>query len=198
MAPSQVVRKRLENLMVEDARIIFKNFAGEERQFNPAGERNFALVIDNSIAPAMINDGWNIKYLKAREEDDEPQAILKVKVSYKRKPPTIVLITSKANGEKVRQTLPEDLIDMLDYIDIAKVDLIVNPSWYDFNGRQGYSAYLKSIYITMLQDDLEKKYADIPEVSPAEVQHELEQGFDPFGEPLIDLGEVDEQRELTR
>ena len=192
MAPSQVLRKRLENLMVEDARILFRNFAGEERQFNPAGERNFTLVIDNAIAPMMANDGWNIKYLKPKEEGDQPQAILRVKVSYKRKPPTIVLITEKGGGEKSRTTLPEDMIDMLDYIDIAKVDLIVNPSWYDFNGRQGYSAYLKSIYVTMLQDDLEKKYADIPEVNPANVQKELSDGFDPaYNEPLIDLGEFD-------
>ena len=190
---SNVVRKRLENLMVEDARIIFRNFAGEEKQFNPAGERNFNLVIDNAIAPAMINDGWNIKYLKPREDGEDPQAILKVKVSYKRKPPTVVMISSRG-----RTTLPEDMIDMLDYVDIAKVDLIVNPSWYDFNGRQGYSAYLKSIYVTILEDDLEKKYADIPEVGASEVQEALEQGFDPFGEPLIDLGEVDERRALTR
>jgi hypothetical protein len=88
---------------------------------------------------------------------------------------------------------------MLDYIDIAKVDLVVNPSWYDFNGRQGYSAYLKAIYVTMLQDDLEKKYADIPEANPEEKQMALEQGIDPWGEPLLDLGEIDEpQRELER
>jgi hypothetical protein len=184
---STAIRKRLENLMVEDARIIFRNFAGEEKQFNPAGERNFALVIDNAVAPAMMEDGWNIKYLKPREEGDDPQAMLKVKVSYKRKPPTVVLISSKG-----RTTLPEDMIEMLDYIDIAKVDLIVNPSWYDFNGRQGYSAYLKSIYVTILEDDLEKKYADIPEITPAEGRLALEQGIDPWGEPLIDLGEIDE------
>lgn len=191
---STAIRKRLENLMVEDARIIFRNFAGEEKQFNPAGERNFALVIDNAIAPAMMEDGWNVKYLKAREEGEDPQAMLKVKVSYKRQPPKVVLISSKG-----RTTLPEDMIEMLDYIDIAKVDLIVNPSWYDFNGRQGYSAYLKSIYVTILEDDLEKKYADIPEITPTESRLALEQGFDPYGEPLIDLGEIDEpQRELER
>lgn len=191
---STAIRKRLENLMVEDARIIFRNFAGEEKQFNPAGERNFALVIDNSIAPAMMEDGWNIKYLKAREEGEEPQAMLKVKVSYKRQPPKVILVSSKG-----RTTLPEDMVEMLDYIDIAKVDLIVNPSWYDFNGRQGYSAYLKSIYVTILEDDLEKKYADIPEITPAETRLALEQGVDPWGEPLLDLGEIDEpQRELER
>ncbi len=195
---STEIRKRLDNLIVEDARIIFRNFAGEEKQFNPAGERNFALVIDNAIAPAMINDGWNIKFLKPREEGDDPQAMLKVKVSYKRKPPTVVLITQKGNG-KVRTTLPEDMIEMLDYIDIAKVDLVVNPSWYDFNGRQGYSAYLKSIYVTLLQDDLEKKYADIPEANPEESQMALEQGVDPWGEPLLDLGEIDEpQRAINQ
>jgi hypothetical protein len=44
----------------------------------------------------------------------------------------------------------------------------------------------------MLQDDLEKKYADIPEVNPANVQKELSDGFDPaYNEPLIDLGEFD-------
>lgn len=180
-----VVRKRLENLMTEDARIIFRNFAGEEKQFNPAGERNFNLVIDNNVAEFMREDGWNVKYLKPREEGEDPQAILKVKVSYKRKAPTVVLISSKG-----RTNLDEDLIDMLDYVDIEKVDLIVQPSWYDFNGRQGYSAYLKSIFITILEDELEQKYKDIPEVEVGQLA--ISQGDNPWGEPLIDLGEVDE------
>ena len=30
-------------IFVENARIIFRNFSGEERKFNPAGNRNFGL-----------------------------------------------------------------------------------------------------------------------------------------------------------
>ena len=32
-------------LQINDARIVFKNFRGEDRKFNKEGDRNFALLI---------------------------------------------------------------------------------------------------------------------------------------------------------
>lgn len=179
MAPT----KRLSNLTVRDARIIFKNFSGAEQQFNAKGDRNFNLVVDPESAEAMREDGWNIKYLKAREEGELPQPILKVKVSYKGRPPRVVMITSRG-----RTNLDEESIAVLDYADIEKIDLILNPYSWVVSGNAGITAYLHAIYVTIREDELERQYADIPEIGPGGQQLAIEAN-NPWGDGLEDLGE---------
>ena len=39
----------MENIIVENAKIAFKNFSGKEGQFNPEGKRNFCLILDPEL-----------------------------------------------------------------------------------------------------------------------------------------------------
>lgn len=173
------------NVTIENARIFFKNFAGREGQYNQEGDRNFGVALDEDSATAMAGDGWNVKYLRARDEGDTPQAWVPVSVSFRNRPPRVVLITHRYNKElgdfeQIRVTLPEDMVEMVDYADIAHVDLMLNPYAYSVNGRSGVKAYLKSIFITINMDELERKYASIEEVdiSGAPLQIEAAPSFD--------------------
>lgn len=151
-------------VVMEGMTIVFRNFAGKEQQYNKPGDRNFAVLLDPDTAEAMLADGWNVKYLKVREDDlaedpnAVPQAYLKVTVKYseKAKPPTIVLITSRG-----KTNLGQDTIEQLDWVDIQNVDLIIRPYEWDVNGKTGVSAYLKSMYVTIEEDELAQKYADM-------------------------------------
>ena len=147
-------------VLMEGVRIIFKNFTGKEGQYNREGDRNFAVLLDENVATAMVTDGWNVKWLKPRDdsEDDTPQAYLQVSVNFKGRPPRIVLITSRG-----RTNLDEDAIEMLDWADIINVDLIVRPYEWTVNGKVGIKAYLQSIYVTIEEDPLEMKYAEMDE-----------------------------------
>ena len=65
-------KKFINNIIIEGGRIIFRNFAGEESKFNRAGNRNFCAIISNDMVDQLKEDGWNIKQLPPREEDDYP------------------------------------------------------------------------------------------------------------------------------
>lgn len=160
--------KRLPNLMLEDVRIMFRNFAGNPTKFDPiGGKRTFAVALeDQAIAEALLNDGWNVKFLKPRDEDEQPLPYLQVKVRLDGdRPANVVMITSRG-----RTTLDESTAALLDYADIATIDMILNPFNWDVNGKQGVTAYLKSIYVTILEDELTLKYADIREISGNETR----------------------------
>lgn len=148
-------------VMMEGVRIIFRNFSGKEGQYNREGDRNFAVLLGDDVANQMAQDGWNAKWLKPREnaedeEEETPQAYLQVSVNFKGRPPRIVMITSRG-----RTNLDEDTIQMLDWADIINVDLIIRPYEWEVSGKTGTKAYLQSIYATIEEDELEKKYAEL-------------------------------------
>lgn len=152
--------KFINTAQIDDAQIRFRNFSGNAGQYNAQGQRNFCVLLPEDVAMAMAQDGWNVKYLKAREDGDIPQAYIKVKANFSGpRPPKIWMITSKG-----RRQLDEDLVSILDWADFAKVDLIITPYKYDVNGNQGVSAYLQTLFVTIREDELEQRYSDVPEV----------------------------------
>jgi hypothetical protein len=148
-----------DRITFDDARILFRNFAGRETKYNREGDRNFCVVIPDELVEPLRADGWNVKQLPPRE-DYEPLHYMKVSLNFKgRTPPKIVIITSRG-----RTDIDQSLVEMLDFADMARVDLIVNPYNWSVNGGTGVSAYLKTMFFTIREDELELRYADVPEI----------------------------------
>ena len=146
----------MNNLTFEDARIVFRNFAGKATKFNNNGNRNFCVVIeDEERALALIEEGWNVKRFKPRDDDDEPNYYIQVAVNFDYNPPAVYLLC----GEK-RTALNEDTIDTLDHAEYRTADLIIRPYCWDVGDKSGIKAYLKTMYVTVEEDELARKYAD--------------------------------------
>lgn len=146
------------NVTIEDVTIAFRNFAGKEDVYNREGDRNFAIILDPDLAARMQQDGWNIKFLRAREEGDEPTPYIQVAVSYKNRPPKIALVTSKGISY-----LGEDQVEMLDWVDIETADVTLNPYEWVVNGKSGVKAYLQTLYLKILEDYLQTKWENYVE-----------------------------------
>lgn len=155
-----MAKSNINPVVIEDTRIMFRNFTGAKGQYNAEGDRNFCVPLDADIAAEMKAVGWNIKQLAPREDGDAPQDYIKVKVSYKenQRPPKVVLVTSRGKNE-----LTEDTVSVLDWADISKVDLIISPYEWTVRESSGVTAYLKSIFVHIVEDELDLKYADLPE-----------------------------------
>lgn len=155
--------ERLPNAILENVRLGFRNFAGKEDQYNREGDRNFAIFFDDEnrrVAEALQADGYNIKMTRMRDdiEDYEPVPFLKVKVSYKVRAPKIFLVTKRG-----KTPIGEGEVSMLDWVEYTNVDVVINPYYYEMNGG-GITAYLQSMYITIVEDALDEKYGDTPTV----------------------------------
>jgi hypothetical protein len=146
-------------VLLEGIRIIFRNFEGKEGPYNSAGSRTFAVLLpDDKIAEVMATDGWNVKWLKPREdeEDEKPQPYLPVAIRFDVFPPRVVLVTSRG-----RTNLDDNSIAMLDWANIINVDLIVRGYPWEVNEKKGLKAYVQSLYVTIEEDALEMKYSEV-------------------------------------
>lgn len=165
---------QLQPVLMEGVKIIFRNFKGAEGQYNREGVKNFGVILPEDVAAAMANDGWNVKRLRPSEEEKE-QGIeqgppwLPVECAFdKGRPPKVVMITSRG-----KTILDDETVEQLDYAEIAedpqtslpKCDLIVRPFAWGPNamGASGVKAYLKSMFVTIDEDDLERKYGEMDE-----------------------------------
>ena len=148
-------------LQIDDARIIYRNFAGAASKFNREGDRNFSIVIpDQVMADALVNEGWNVKIKAPREDGDVPFMTLPVKVKFNDRGPNVYLQT----GNRMNR-LDEDSIACLDQIDIVSVDLDVRPyDWVLYEGtkdeKRGRSAYLQSIKVVQDVDRFASRFAE--------------------------------------
>lgn len=145
---------------IKDAKIRWRNFAGREAKFNAKGNRNFTIFLEQRDAEALSDMGLNVKTLPPREEGQPQQDILKVKVNFNGRPPRLVLVTHKG-----RTQLDEETAMLLDTAEIQKVDLILSPYHWDIEGNSGVAVSLKAIYMTIVEDELEMMYSDLPEAT---------------------------------
>lgn len=135
----------------------WRNFSGAEK-FNEAGKRTFNIKLDESVALQMKEDGFNVKPLRARDEDDENDGYrIEVDASFKIRPPQVWLVSG---GQ--RTLLDEGAINILDYADIEKATVAINPYPWETATGSGIKAYLHKAVIYLREDDLDAEMREIP------------------------------------
>lgn len=176
MATAQEIRDKLgcaiqvgDIITIENARILWPNFAGAADKYNAEGDRNFQLHLTRQQADELAADGWNVKCKFPRPEENtdeqEERCVLKITVKFTNKPPKIVGVGSKSRS---RTEFHEGIAGLIDSAEIVTCDLSFVPYFYQITEDNiGVSAYLRSMYFVMREDELDEKWAEAPEEAMA-------------------------------
>lgn len=159
--------RKEDNVTIYQAKLLWPNFRAAPDKYNArGGKRYFSIALTEEQAHELKSQGWNVKWPKPRTDpdydptQDSRTPTLQIKVHYSdRSRPRVALISARG-----RQGLPEDLVDIIDTLEIQFVDVTFRPYDHDMNGG-GRAAYLVTIFATMAVDELEEKYAHLPEVN---------------------------------
>lgn len=147
----------VNNINIEGANIIWKNFSGERDRFNP-GKRGFSVVIDDAVmADELRQEGWNIKERPLQEEADpsEQEWTLPVKLNMNRYTQVWLIVGNH------KTLLDENTVAQLDVVDIIDCDISIRPYEWEMSGRTGITAYVDSMYVTIRENKFAEKYADL-------------------------------------
>lgn len=150
-----MARNYIPELEFEDAKILggtFKNFSGKAGLYNREGDRSFHVRIPEDMVERLRDEGWTIKEKAPRTPEEDTLYYMKIRVRYSHKPEeeyrNPLIYKGIAGGEY--RLLPERLIGALDHDEIVRCDLVVKPSHYSMtDGREGVTAYLKEMYVTV-------------------------------------------------
>lgn len=148
----------IEDVVLENTRIIHKNFRGLAGQYNRAGDMSFSAVINPDLVDGLRAAGWAIRELPPREdiEGSEPLYFIPTRVNFdSQRPPEIFLVT---RGGLVQ--LDKDTVGTLDNAEIIKVDCTLHAHKWENNGKSGVKAYLRNMYVTIREDFLAQKYEE--------------------------------------
>lgn len=157
MENSKVIIDNSGKLIIENARLLYRNFSGVASQFNHEGDRNFCVIIDNPDAVAdLVDAGWNVKIRAPREEGDTALNYIKVNVSFRYKAPKII---RHINGTAIDVT--EDTVGELDKDDIKFCDMVIAPYKWSRKDEEGISAYVQELHAVIRPDYFKDKYDNV-------------------------------------
>lgn len=143
---------------LNNVKVKYCNFAGNEGRFNEAGNRNFTVVLSEEDYIRMNEIGMNVKVHPPLHEGDDPTYTMKVNVSYRYYTPKVII----GDGENFHE-LDKDELNIIDEAEmdgtIIHVDLTFRTSRSaKRTDNYGLSAYLKSIELIIDEDPIVKRY----------------------------------------
>lgn len=153
------------DVTLQNVQIIYKNFEGRE-EFNQVGNRSFHVLLDPASADVLEQQGYNVKRKPPMEEGGDEFIHMKVKVSFKGRPPKVALI-NRSKG--TRNTLDESTVELADHADFERIDITISPyDWRLKSGQSGRTAYLTEFFGFLYESPLDQLYAQYIEDSEAE------------------------------
>lgn len=144
------------NYVIDEAKLIFKNFSGTKSTFNTQGYRKFGAIIKPEVADELRDLGVTVKTLKPKSADDQPLDFVEINVKLDKEPAPKVIMRKADCPDRY---LDEDDIGILDQadIDIAHIQMSIR-TWSMPTGKSGKNLWLNNIICVLNENDFLSRY----------------------------------------
>lgn len=144
----------IESIVIQDPKIVSKNFSGKVDKHNPRGWRCFSVVIEKeSLLEQLRANNWPIRvyYRKKFEEgetrESDKKYYIRVYVNYNYKKKPIIMV----QGENGPRNLSESEIDKLDKFEFNVSNMVIRTKELEnIKGEKRVLAFLKHCEIPSL------------------------------------------------
>lgn len=145
-------------LTLDNTRTIFQtNFSGRVNEYNEKGYRQINVVIPEDRVEEFQDAGLLVKVNIPKDDPDaEPTHYVKTNISYRYSKPSIAMIEDGYVTDIVEETISD-----LDEQEIIGLDITITPSYWSRNGREGYTAYARSMNVYVETDPTTKIARDM-------------------------------------
>lgn len=157
--------ERKPNLFLQNIDILpggFRNFSGNPTRFDSkGGKRYFNIRLDEDLAQRFLDEGISsVRDTNSKHPDRDPNWVMNVEVRFEPVPCHIWLCS-----ERGRRLLKESSVGELDWMDIETADVEIRLSHWENNGNSGYKPYCSNLFVTPVENELTRKYANMPILS---------------------------------
>ena len=168
---NKVERKKPPVLVFNDAQLIFRNFSGRQGEqsarFHIVSKPGFNVMLDPDTAKALVEKGFNVRYLGKDTEDE--QAHINIKINMNANRPPVITVHSGHGETLVNHDNYDQWAPALDWCTIDKADITANPYHWRMNQGKGnesggWTLYLTKMDVYVPEDPIETKFAGDPDV----------------------------------
>ena len=148
------------NIRVENAVVIYTNFAGNPTDLNPqGGKRTFGLCLNQEWAD-RLRDNWNVKVIEL--DNGERLYHTEIVVNDQSQYPPKLYLLSEFMGRKTMTLLQPEMYRKLDSDMIVSLDLEIHPYVHGRGGNPNATkGYLKNLWASLQSvNDFGGKYAE--------------------------------------
>ena len=140
----------MNNLIIEDAKVIFPNFSGREGRYNREGNRCFSVMVpDKELALQLLQDGWNVKERLENGESTGEYYINGVNINFDYYiKPVIVYVSNGNEVELTEEMFDAGIAAQLDGRGAERYDISIRPrTWEKSDGTVGVKGYVDEMRI---------------------------------------------------
>jgi hypothetical protein len=131
----------MEDIRINNAELIWHNFAGRKELYYRAGYKNFTLILEPSMYEKLKSQGYNIHKSSFTGDSEDEIPYLNVAVS-NTESPEIFIITPD-----YKYSINVDKSFILDRICLKKMNCVIHPFQWTIRDRTGIKPYLKEIEV---------------------------------------------------
>ena len=127
-----------EDRYITGKNVKYKNFSGNAERYFPNGKKHFIIGFDSKVEAYRYEKYGNIHY-----DEEDNTAFMDISISNAEEEECLPYVAVRTSDDE-EYVLTKGLIGILDDLNIIKIDVEINPWYFEYNGKEYKKTFVAS------------------------------------------------------